>query len=407
MMSVARKRLASLGIFFVLATASIYFLRHQLPVVMLQFLVLTAVMLGLVTVPRSPLLRNALFLAAVLFIGLAAAELYFYNFDPNLAKNRGATWEGSFITDHFFRAGDDPDLGYGITRAKHVYQSIKRGADGHIIYDAHYSITSKGLRETPDVNGPVAYFFGCSMTMGVGVDDEDTLPDQFSRMSGYHAINLGVLGYGTHHVVRALEIDQPASLGLPRPDIVIYTAILDHINRAADRGVGWDAYGPRYDVNAVYQGPFRQRNAPPTFAEHLDFILRFWWRTYSAVRTQMEINYYARPRTAEERKRFISLVVKARDIVKKRYGVPFVVVFWDTAGDGKASAAESDWVTKDLRANDIDVLQLSKVRPDSDDPQYYIAGDAHPSRTGHALVADELTRWLSQLPKRPQVAHDG
>jgi hypothetical protein len=274
MTSVQTKRMASLGIFFILATALIYFLRHQLPPVMPQFLVLTTLMLGLVTIPRSLFLQNALFLAGVLFFGLAAAELYFHNFDPNLAKNRGATWEGSFVTDNFFRAGGDPDLGYGITRAKRAYQSIKRGADGHVIYDAHYSITSNGLRETPDVNGPVAYFLGCSMTMGVGVDNEDTLPAQFSRMSGYHAINFGVLGYGTHHVVRALEIDQPASLGLPRPDVVIYTAILDHINRAADRGVGWDDYGPRYDANAVYQGPFRQRNAPPTFAERLDFILR-------------------------------------------------------------------------------------------------------------------------------------
>jgi hypothetical protein len=407
MTSVARKRLTSLGIFFILATASIYLLRHQLPVVMLQFLVLTVVMLGLVTLPRSQFLGNALFLLAVLFLGLAAAELYFRNFNPNLAKSRGATWEGSFITDNFFGEGGDPDLGYGITAAKRAYESIKRGPDGHVVYDAHYSITAQGLRETPDVDGPVAYFFGCSMTMGVGVDDEDTLPDQFSRMSGYHAINLGVLGYGTHHLVRALEIDRPAALGLPRPDIVIYTAILDHINRAADRGVGWDAYGPRYDTDAVYQGPFRQRNAPPTFAERLDYILRFWWRTYSAVRTQMEINHYARPRTAEERKRFISLVVKARDIINKRYGVPFVVIFWDTMGDGKASAAESDRVTENLRANGIDVLQLSKVRPDSDDPQYYIAGDVHPSRRGHALVAGELTRWLSQLPKRPRVAHDG
>jgi hypothetical protein len=406
MTSVQGKRIASLGVFFILSTALIYLLRHHLPVVMLQLLVLTAVMLGLVTVPRSLFLRNVLFLAGVLFFGLGTAELYFHNFDPNRAKNRGATWEGSFITDNFFRAGGDPDLGYGITPAKRTYQSIKRRADGQVIYHAHYSITSNGLRETPAVDGPVAYFFGCSVTMGVGVDDEDTLPDQFSRMSGYHAINFGVLGYGTHHVMRALEIDRPASLGLPRPDIVIYTAILDHMNRAADRGVGWDDYGPRCDVNAVYQGPFHARNATPTFAERLDHILRFWWRTYSAVRTQMDINYYQRARTPEERKRFISLVVKARDIVKQRYGVPFVVVFWDTMENGKTSQIESDWVTKTLRTNDIDVLQLSKVKPDSADPQYYIAGDAHPNRKGHTLVATELTHWVAQLPQRPQVAHD-
>jgi lysophospholipase L1-like esterase len=120
----------------------------------------------------------------------------------------------------------------------------------------------------------------------------------------------------------------------------------------------------------------------------------------------MDINYYQRPRTPEERKRFISLVAKARDIVNKRYGVPFVVLFWETMGDGKAFETEIDWVIKNLRANEIDVLQLSKVRPDSGGPQYYITGDAHPNRKGHALAANELTRWLSQLPKRPQVVHD-
>jgi hypothetical protein len=71
---------------------------------MLQFLVLTALMLGLVTLPRSQFLGNALFLLAVLFLGLAAAELYFRNFNPNLAKSRGASWEGSFIPSRRGRA---------------------------------------------------------------------------------------------------------------------------------------------------------------------------------------------------------------------------------------------------------------------------------------------------------------
>ena len=195
------------------------------------------------------LLRVSLFLPSALesfFSGApaAAAEAHF---------------EGAYKANYFIA---DDELGYGLTPWKRRVSSIKRSdKDGGLIYNVTYQINALGFRDAIHNGGasPV-FFFGDSFTFGEGVDDDDTLPAQFSRIAGRTVFNFGVHGYGPHQFLRMLEVDRPEKLGVAdKPALVVYTLLADHVDRAAGRA-SWDREGPLYELSPaglVYRGSFR------------------------------------------------------------------------------------------------------------------------------------------------------
>jgi hypothetical protein len=61
----------------------------------------------------------------------------------------------------------------------------------------HYTVNSHGYRglEFDQVDWDRSILcFGCSITVGIGVDDRDTWPSQLSRLLGVPTVNLGVAG---------------------------------------------------------------------------------------------------------------------------------------------------------------------------------------------------------------------
>lgn len=77
-----------------------------------------------------------------------------------------------------------------------------------------------------------AVFLGCSITFGVGVEDNETIPSQFAKYApDYFPVNAGFSGYGLQHIW--LQLTEEAFLNkLPHKNgIVVYTFIDDHINR--------------------------------------------------------------------------------------------------------------------------------------------------------------------------------
>ncbi|MGE0255068.1 MAG: SGNH/GDSL hydrolase family protein [Alphaproteobacteria bacterium] len=79
-----------------------------------------------------------------------------------------------------------------------------------------------GQRRTenpPSGEVPKVYFFGGSTIWGTGSRDEDTIPSQFARITGFHAENFGETAYTAHQsLVRLIQLLQDGH----RPDIVIF-----------------------------------------------------------------------------------------------------------------------------------------------------------------------------------------
>ena len=129
---------------------------------------------------------------------------------------------------------------------------------GQRLHQATYTTDAYHRRITP-VDHPeqrhkFLLFFGCSMTFGLGVNDDETMPFYVAQYaSHYRPYNYGVSGYGPHYMLAQLQRgDLPKEIH-EHQGIAIYTFIDHHINRA----IGtmrvynqWEQHAPFYTLDA-------------------------------------------------------------------------------------------------------------------------------------------------------------
>src|SRR5262249_3196162 len=116
-------------------------------------------------------------------------------------------FEGSWSYKYHY-AGD-PDLGFGLP--VDVVGESRKGIGDHVVYDVVYSTDANGNRVTARSSDPAAdnvLFMGDSFTFGMGLNDDQAVPQLFSQFTSkrYNVINFGVPTYGLHQVVRSLEL---------------------------------------------------------------------------------------------------------------------------------------------------------------------------------------------------------
>src|SRR5436305_1597582 len=267
---------------------------------------------------------------AFLFLALATTELYF---EFETTDNRAA----------FPQAEQHSTERDGLVYRPGTFRGVKTyGFGTGVVYDVHYSIDENGLRTAPDSlkqNGPLAMFFGDSFTFGAGVNDDETLPNAFSILSGMRILNFGVPGYGPHHMLRLLERDIPKKITSSFPRLMIYTAIASHIARAAGRA-GWGQDGPLYEIQngtLHYVGSFRENKivCDPRPRSVIEKLLQ-----YSRVLRAYNTAGYCSTSDANtlkgDRLRFVEILKAANVIAHQKYDSSLVVILWDVGETGSA-----------------------------------------------------------------------
>lgn len=325
--------------------------------------------------------RWLLYNAGFAFLALAGAEAALFVFP--LGRER-TTSAGSYAQRHFT---DLPELGYGSIRERRVTSSQKY-FDGRVVYDVNYTIDENGLRTTTivaDPNRPRALFFGCSFTFGEGVADTETMPALFEAMTGFSAINFGFHGYGPHQMLRALEIGLPQGFGYRDARAAVYTALPEHVDRAAGRAP-WDQHGPKYQIvdgRLRYQGPFSPQR-PQTILGRV--LAR--WQLLALARTRW--SDLARDERSD-RATFLAIVGEADRLLKAQFGVPLVVLNWDVGPDrDRLLIDRGDWLKRTVPRLGIRIVSLSEHAPQLNEARYYIPIDGHPNGAAYLEAARVL-----------------
>jgi hypothetical protein len=263
-----------------------------------------------------------------------------------------------------------------------------------------------------------ALFVGCSFTFGEGLNDTQTLPSLFSKLSGWDTFNAGMAGYGSHQALKIIEdnnIYQKRTEG-NKIDLIVYRMIFSHTKRAAGYSP-WDRSGPCYELSQKdeieYKGSFTQCKKRIWYQEKFNSrIIDIGNRTTEPFTAQLARNisglthpYKSEQYSEEDILRYVGIVKKMNELSKKR-GARFLVIVEDlNSGSQK---------TKILPVCDIDnrieslisVLsseQISYIRT-SDIlnknlcllGKYRIAGDGHPSVESNLAIANYLTGWASK-----------
>jgi len=125
---------------------------------------------------------------------------------------------------HGFRARANESLTDTLTR------------DGEEIFTVTYTTDANGFRNTPvppnDERPLIAAFFGCSMTFGVGCNNDETLPARFAAYApNYLPLNFAMYGYGPQNTWLLLD-EEPVQASLRnKSGIAFYVYIDDHVYR--------------------------------------------------------------------------------------------------------------------------------------------------------------------------------
>lgn len=330
---------------------------------------------GLAAVVRQALVRLAL---AGLGVGAAAAVVAALLLLRGDDAARYLDPRDGRAVPYFRR---DAELGYAALPDRTV-RALRVDGD-RVIYDAVYRTGADGWRVVPGAaQGDEFLFFGCSLTVGEGVEDWETLPAVFVAELGGRvgARNFGFHGYGPHQMVRLLETGRVAVPAGRRVVRAFYQSLPGHAARASGRSP-WDTGGPRYVLDDA--SPSGVRHTGPFHELWVGYILRAA-NHVPPLRKLRERILFANPGSSEERELHARLTLRAAELVREQLGAPLTVVHWD---DG--SPEDERFVGRLVDAG-IDVVRVSRIIPRERWTELSIPDDGHPTPEAYALVARAL-----------------
>ena len=325
---------------------------------------------------RAPWARGAYLVCFGISLALTVAEIGLGVYERMHAADPSATYDREYFI---------PDAALGYAPKPGVRVASKLVVRDTVIYDVTYTIDSNGERVTKgNPLGESWLFAGCSFTFGEGVNDDETLPSQFSAALGGRAnvVNLGFHGYGAHQMLRILETDRAQRLVRSPVRQLVYLAIDDHPHRAAGRS-SWDRLGPSYELTGTgvtYAGPFHSRIVSKLFGvamrSHV-FALALDLTAYRATVSGDDIERWAR------------IVERSAVLTREKYGAGFTVLFWDDDNDVSRRALAR------LRATKVPIVLVSEIIPRSEWPSMLLPHDGHPKPEAYRRLAAGLAERLN------------
>lgn len=340
---------------------------------------------------------------AVLTLAFALGEAYlagWFSVSSASEPNQATRMEGSYTLWGSYFTTDDL-RGYAGAKNAKITSKLYHGDE--VIYDVIYTTNQYGLRVSPhDLKNDdlklkkdftnVA-FFGCSFTVGQGINDNETLPYLFEEKSKgeYLTYNFGFHGYGPHQMLRILETGWLDKIMVKKgPLIAIYWALLPHIERSAGNYpyLVWDAYGPRYKLNSAgeveYAGKFKDESMIKRFIPVLN-------KSLIIQKTNLLPRIWGWKRNRQDIKLFVKIIQKSQAIVADKYHGDFYVLLGLDKND-----PDYEYVFAELRRNNLKVITTQEIfskYPEAEE-KYYIKGDGHPNKLANERIAEYLLKYL-------------
>lgn len=342
---------------------------------------------------------KALFLnfSFILFV-LAGAEFYFWAPFKDKLKLAGNMWSPEqYIKDDI--------LGY--RPPENAYVIGKKYYGNHIVVDMAYSTDHYGRRKSypidPNINHAIL-FFGCSLTFGEGINNEQTLPYLVGSKvkDKFNTYNFGYSGYGAHQMLAAIEHKNFLKNRIIEiPKYAIYTAIPGHIARVVGLST-WVVrdHDPKYLLNEN-----REIYLAGHFDDNTDYTNLFEKRvrahlsnSYILKKIFPQLDFYTRrQQNKEDIETYVKIVIKARDLFEKNYPQSeFHMILWDIYDFNNTKETFND-VLVALKKNNIRVHLISDILPGfyQDHPLYQLVYDYHPTPLANELIANYVVNNIS------------
>lgn len=320
---------------------------------------------------------------------LASVEVYLYAPLSNKVISKGNMWKTEQFEKHEILGYSPPTLANKIIGKKYY--------DNQVVYDTTYSTDNNAQRCTFPRNLNVnksALFFGCSITFGDGINDEQTLPYQVGKLSKgkINTYNFGYSGYGPHQMLSALEHNLVAKIVMEEPKYAIYSAIPGHIVRSSGLQswlVTW--HDPNYILDEnnhlFYSGHFDDNQVEITLKDRIRAILsnsNILKRIYSPFAINLK-----RKQNQEDITRYVEIVSNARDIFEQKYPHSEFHILWWGLLDSYNNETVVQQVLEQFQQKKLRVHMVEDILPNfyQNNPHYQLVFDSHPTSYANYLLA--------------------
>lgn len=328
-------------------------------------------------------LRAVWFNVGVACLALAGLEVYFELNKPE------EPWFDNADVRGYVQA--DADLGYAPVPG--AVRTIARYFRDERIYAVTYHIGDRGERVSPsaqaNADGEATPFFGCSMTFGEGLEDDQTYPHLVGALSGGRIapVNLAFSGWGPHQMLAMLESGRAAEVVEGTPRHAFYMLIASHANRLSGK-VRWDRHGPRYRLAA--DGSVRRDGNFGSGLSSFERRMRKWLRASHIFRRVSE-----RPVGPEAFELLGAIVAAAEARIASLWpGCKLHVLIFDRPG------RRNDEAIRALEARGLTVHRMSTVLPGfkANHLRYALhPQDLHPTAEANRLIAAWIVKEILHL----------
>lgn len=272
------------------------------------------------------------------------------------------------------------------------------------IFEAFYSIDGFGRRVVPEAPDALdvakdkfILCFACSLTFGLGVQDDETWPYYLSLGApGYQVYNYGFNGYGPHQMLRRMEQPQFPEEIAQTEGILIYVFTPHHVRRATGSmrvHSIWGRYAPCYTLNRsgmpVFRGLFP--DAKPWLLTWYDLLAREQIIRFAEADIPLHIREDQIELTSK-----IVLACSYRMWSLYQSEQTYVVIFPPLAA-ARPLIQPCREAFEDVGFKVLDYSDLF----DRQDPEYRFPFELHPTPTAYRALAAKLLEDLPLVPLPP------
>jgi hypothetical protein len=258
---------------------------------------------------------------------------------------------------------------------------VRQTINGRVIYNAVYTIDADLLRKVASGSaGKGVAFFGDSFVFGEGIQDSDTLPQQFADLEG-RAPPVYNLGYSAYSPAQALAELQAGLYDrqLRNSRLIVEFVAPWQANRVSCKASFVEG-GPRFEETGrlIVRHGTCPHIAPSPLA---------YFATFRLARSIMQTV------TDREIALFVAVTQQVIRTAREKYHVPIVIYFERTPGFlRRLHDWNDDKIIQSLRAAGAEVLEYDMPRG----PKYRIAGDGHPTRFTNIICAIKLYDFIRE-----------
>ena len=249
----------------------------------------------------------------------------------------------------------------------------------NVLYDKKYSIYGNGFRYTTgNINSSDIYvFLGCSFTFGGGLNGDEILSYEFSKLYNFekNVINCGVQGTSSNTSLSILnnEIFLPL---IKNEDSKIkhffYSLMEDHIYRNFRIG----SSDTKYCKDKKWYVPTTMGKIKYIFAR--SYIFR---KVFVPIIDEYFIKYYE--------DYMIKSLEEMNKIIEKKYSSKLTIIVWE-------KEKYDDYFINKLKNTNLDLIFLDE-KFNSEDEGYRIKNDGHPTAKANKEIAEILYNHINKI----------